>query len=97
MRIVDSYNRFNDLAANTALQQGQAPGAAQKGSADGSRDATSAAKGDAVDVSARAKELAEEAAAKADAAKVERLRSAIADGSFVIDRHAIATRIVDGG
>jgi flagellar biosynthesis anti-sigma factor FlgM len=99
MRIIDSYNRFNDRSVNTTLQ-GQAPqasSAAQRGTAESAHEGTSASKGDAVEVSAQAMELARKAAADTDTAKVQRLRSAIDDGSFVIDRHAIASRIVDGG
>ena len=96
MRIIDSYNRFNNWSVNTT-QQGQGPGATQKGGAEGSREGAPDAKGDAVDVSAHAVELAQKAANEADASRVEKLRSAIESGSFVIDRHAIARRIVEGG
>lgn len=96
MRIIDSYNRFNDLAGSTALQ-GQRPASSQKGGANVQQEGAPAAAGDAVNVSAHALELSEKAANEADAAKVERLRSAIQDGSFVVDKQAIAARIVDGG
>ena len=99
MRIIDSYNRFNNWSVNTTVQ-GQATSATateKNRTAESSRQGTASAKGDAVDVSAQAVELAQKAAAEADAAKVEKLRSAIQDGSFVIDHQAIANRIVDGG
>ena len=96
MRIIDSYNRFNDFTVNTT-GQGRGPAASQKGGAPESPEAAPAAKGDAVAVSAHAMELAQKAANDADAAKVEKLRSAIENGSFAIDRHAIARRIVEGG
>jgi flagellar biosynthesis anti-sigma factor FlgM len=96
MRIIDSYNRFNNWTVNTT-GQGQGPTATQKGSAQESPESAPAAKGDAVAVSAHAVELAQKAANDADTAKVEKLRSAIENGSFAIDRHAIARRIVEGG
>jgi flagellar biosynthesis anti-sigma factor FlgM len=95
MRIIDSYGRFNDRAVNTALQ-GQAATSAPKTGAEDAKG-TAAAQGDAVTVSAQAQELAHKAAANADAAKVEKLRTAIENGSFAIDHQVIARRIVDGG
>jgi flagellar biosynthesis anti-sigma factor FlgM len=95
MRIIDSYGRFNDRAVNTA-SQAQAATSTPKTGADEAKGAA-AAQGDAVTVSAQAQELAHKAATNADAAKVERLRTAIEDGSFSIDHQAIARRIVDGG
>jgi len=50
-----------------------------------------------VTVSAQALELAQKASASADAAKVDKLRGAIQNGTFQIDRQAIAQRLVDGG
>lgn len=98
MRIIDSYNRFNNWAVNTT-GQGQGPAATQnqKGNAEAPAEGVPGTKGDAVDVSAHAVELAQKAAHEADTARVEKLRSAIENGSFVIDRHAIARRIVEGG
>ena len=95
MRIIDSYGRFNDRSVNTA-SQGQAATSATKAGA-GDAKGASATPGDAVTVSAQAQELAQKAAANADTAKVERLRTAIENGTLVIDHQAIARRIVDGG
>jgi flagellar biosynthesis anti-sigma factor FlgM len=95
MRIVDTYGRFNVGGADTA-KKGAATGAAPKtGADDGKTAATSGS--DAVTVSAQAVELAQKATETADAAKVERLRGAIQNGTLQIDRQAIAKRIVDGG
>ncbi|MGA7122848.1 MAG: flagellar biosynthesis anti-sigma factor FlgM [Polyangiaceae bacterium] len=95
MRIVDTYGRFNVGGTETA-RKGAAAGAAPNASAE---DAKGAAKSgsDAVTVSAQAHELAQKASASADAAKVANLREAIQNGSFKIDREAIAKRLVDGG
>ncbi|MBI4957339.1 MAG: flagellar biosynthesis anti-sigma factor FlgM [Myxococcales bacterium] len=48
-----------------------------------------------VDVSSEAQRLAAEGAV--DTAKIERLRTAIADGSFVVDSAAVAKRLVETG
>lgn len=48
-----------------------------------------------VDVSDEAQRLA--AASSLDVAKVEKLRSAIADGTFQVDSHAIANKLVENG
>jgi flagellar biosynthesis anti-sigma factor FlgM len=48
-------------------------------------------------VSAQAQQLAAKAAADADDAKVQKLTTSIQNGTFKIDPHAIASRIVDGG
>lgn len=94
MRIIDTYSRFSGPAVDTA-KQGAA--ATPKTTADDTTPAAPAAAGDAVTVSTKAMELAQKAAAHAETAKVQHLRSAIADGTFKIDREAIAKRIVDGG
>jgi flagellar biosynthesis anti-sigma factor FlgM len=95
MRIVDTYGRFNVGGAETA-KKGAAAGAAPKADADDAKGAASSGS-DAVTVSAQALELAQKASASADAAKVDKLRGAIQNGTFQIDRQAIAKRIVDGG
>jgi flagellar biosynthesis anti-sigma factor FlgM len=93
MRIDDTYGRLNDIAVKTAKQTGAAT---PKADADDSKASTTAG-GDAVTVSAQAMQLAEKAAAQADASKVEKLRAAIEGGTFKIDHQAITRRIVDGG
>jgi flagellar biosynthesis anti-sigma factor FlgM len=57
----------------------------------------SAPQGETVTLSAAAREMADKAASHSDAAKVESLSAAIQNGSFKVDPHAIAARIVEGG
>jgi flagellar biosynthesis anti-sigma factor FlgM len=94
MRIIDTYSRFNGPAVDTA-KQGAA--ATPKTTTADPTSAAPAAAGDAVTVSDKAMELAQKAATQAETAKVQHLRAAIEGGTFQIDRHAIARRIVDGG
>jgi flagellar biosynthesis anti-sigma factor FlgM len=60
-------------------------------------DATRAASGDDVRVSARGRELSLQTEGTVDTAKVDRLKSAIESGSFRVDPRAIAERMVRGG
>lgn len=92
MRIIDRYGQQNALPL-TATKQG----AAAKGTPPAQSPSTAAppAAGEKVTLSAKAQQLADQAAS-ADAAKVSQLRSAIANGSFRIDPRAIANKIVDG-
>lgn len=53
--------------------------------------------GETVTLSAAAKELADKAAAEAEATKVASLSASIQGGTFKVDPHAIAARIVEGG
>ena len=95
MRIIDTYGKFNGPAVESARQGARANGAA-KTSADDATASTSSGT-DAVTVSAKALELAHSAAKGADDAKIEQLRSSIQDGTFKVDRQAIAKRLVEGG
>lgn len=92
MRIHDTYGRFDSKSVDTTRQAQAVP----KADADDAK-AASATQGDAVTVSPQAVEMAKKAAATADSAKVEQLRSAIEAGTFKVDFQAIAKRIVDGG
>jgi flagellar biosynthesis anti-sigma factor FlgM len=95
MRIVDTYGRFNVGGTETA-RKGAATSATPKAGAGDAKGAASSGS-DAVTVSAQAVELAQKASDSADAAKVNQLRGAIQNGTFQIDRQAIAKKIVDGG
>lgn len=90
MRIPDGYANQPPITSN-ATRTGAAGGAPPKASSDDT--SSSGASAEKVTVSADA----QRAAAQAESAKVDRLRSAINDGSFQIDTKAIASRIVDGG
>jgi flagellar biosynthesis anti-sigma factor FlgM len=92
MRIIDRYGQQNALPL-TATKQGTAakgtPAASQTGTT------PQAPAGEKVTLSAKAQELADNAAA-ADAAKITQLRASIANGTFKVDPRAIANKIVDG-
>ena len=94
MRIIDSYGKFNGPSVDSA-RQGNRTGGAPKTDTDDVKG-SSAGGADAVTVSPQARELAQHAADKADSAKIDQLRSSIQNGTFKIDRQAIASRIVDG-
>lgn len=95
MRIVDTYGRFNVGGTETA-RKGAATGTTPKAGAGEAKGAATPGS-DAVTVSAQAVELAQKASDSADASKVNQLRGAIQNGTFQIDRQAIAKKIVDGG
>jgi flagellar biosynthesis anti-sigma factor FlgM len=90
MRIIDSYGKFSGASVDSA-RQGRPAAGAPKADTVGSP----AAGADSVTVSAQARGLAEKAADRTDSARVEHLRSSIQNGTFTIDRQAIANRIVD--
>lgn len=90
MRITNLYPQLDPSSIDSAKKSGTpTPGAAGEGSS----STSSTAAGEKVTVSSQAQELA----AKAESEKVQRLAAALQDGTFKIDPHAIAARIVDGG
>lgn len=95
MRIADAYSKLS-IDKPTVSGAQAAKGAERVKAGDASK---SSSHGDAVKVtvSAQARELANQAAQGFDAAKVDRLRSAISNGSYKVDSSAIAARLVDGG
>jgi flagellar biosynthesis anti-sigma factor FlgM len=86
---IDSYSKL--LEANSVAAIG---GKSKAGQAVSQPNAVG---GETVTLSAAARELADKAAAEAEATKVAGLSAAIKDGSFKVDPHAIAARIVEGG
>jgi len=93
MRIADAYSKLS--LDKTTVSSAQATKGAERGKAgvtrrDGGGDAVK------VTVSAQARELANRAGASFDAAKVDRLKSAIDGGSYKVDARAIADRVVEG-
>ncbi len=91
MRIIDGYSKLNQPAVESA-NQGAAARQSSRGAEHAGRAPASSA-GESVTVSA----AAHQAVANAEGAKLEKLRSAIADGTFKIDPVVIAKRIVEGG
>ncbi len=85
---IDSYSKLLETSSVAALG-----GKAKAGQPVAQPNAVS---GETVTLSAAAREMADKAAAQADATKVVSLSAAIQDGSFKIDAHAIAARIVEG-
>ena len=85
---IDSYNKLQQTGP-IAQVGGQ--------SRTGQRTVGGAPTGETVTFSAAAQELADRAAAEADGAKVAALTASIKDGTFKVDAHAIARRIVEGG
>jgi flagellar biosynthesis anti-sigma factor FlgM len=92
MRITDAYTRLG-LTAPQAPTQGKA-GRAQGTDAPPSAPSAEDLK---VSVSDRAQALSRRTGDEASAARVERLRTAIAEGSFRVDPRVIADRLVRGG
>ncbi|MBS2012277.1 MAG: flagellar biosynthesis anti-sigma factor FlgM [Deltaproteobacteria bacterium] len=95
MRIHDAYTKLDRTAGGPGVTKGrEATGAGKSpASAGGASHATGAkAEGVEVAVSSRARELA--AAADVSAARVSALRERIAAGSFSIDAHGIAAKLV---
>ncbi|MBI5513511.1 MAG: flagellar biosynthesis anti-sigma factor FlgM [Deltaproteobacteria bacterium] len=91
MRITDAYTRLG-------LQGPTGPARGAAGRAQGT-DAPAAAETEdlKVNVSDRAQALSRQTAEEASAARVERLRTALADGTFQVDPQVIADRLVRGG
>jgi negative regulator of flagellin synthesis FlgM len=93
MRIADAYRNSpanlngTKTAATTAAN---GPAKAEESSAN-----PSGAPPVKVTVSAEARRLADEA--KGDEARVDRLRQAVAEGSFRVDTRAVAKKIVETG
>ncbi len=94
MRINDTYGRFNGPTVDSTRQGNRAASGPKADATEAQSSATGGT--DAVTVSAKAHELAQQAATQADTAKVDHLRSDIQGGTFQIDKQAIAKRIVDG-
>ena len=93
MRINDIYGSSND---RTVESTGRAA-PVQAPRSEGHGESQVAPGGEKVTVSDEAKQLAAKSASDAETEKVGRLRAAIQDGSFKVDTHAIAKRIVEGG
>ena len=91
MRINNSYE-INQAAVSTTKAAAPPPSQAS----DGAAASQGAEAGEKVTVSAEAQRLAS-AASDADNAKVQALATSLHNGTFKIDAHAIAARIVDGG
>jgi flagellar biosynthesis anti-sigma factor FlgM len=85
---IDSYSKL--LETNSV---GAVGGKSKAGQPTAQPNAVS---GETVTLSAAAREMADKAAAHADATKVASLSEAIQNGSFKVDAHAIAARIVEG-
>lgn len=94
MRINNLYGEM-DKAAVESTKKAASP--APSSGPDGSSSAAAGQVGEKVTVSAQAQELAAKAAADADDAKVQKLTASLQNGTFKIDAHAIANRLVDGG
>jgi negative regulator of flagellin synthesis FlgM len=86
---IDSYSKLQETNPVTAVGGGS--------KANQAPTQPSASPGETVTLSAAAREMADKAAAHAEAAKVATLSEAIQNGSFKVDAHAIAARIVEGG
>jgi negative regulator of flagellin synthesis FlgM len=93
MRIGDMYSK---VGAAITPPASQATSKAKDAAATSASDQAAAQGAVKVSVSAKAMQLSQ-ASSDADEAKVSRLKSAIADGSFTIDSAKIASKIVDGG
>jgi negative regulator of flagellin synthesis FlgM len=93
MRINNGYGEIDKAALQTTKSASPAATPASKDASGSSAGQV----GEKVTVSAQAQQLAAKAAADADDAKVQKLAKSLQDGSFKIDAHAIAARIVDGG
>jgi flagellar biosynthesis anti-sigma factor FlgM len=93
MRIQDAYGSYG-LDGTGTTKAGGAGGAGGSSPKVGpSPTSSQQPSGEKVTLSADA----QRASAQAESARVEQLRSSIADGSFRIDPRAIASRIVEGG
>jgi negative regulator of flagellin synthesis FlgM len=90
MKITDAYGKFQ-VQTPSATGVNGSTAAKGVGSSKSSGQAHNAKDGGRVEVSDQAKAL--EAKASGDAAKVERLKSAISDGSFKIDAEKIASKL----
>lgn len=95
MRIADAYSKLS--IDKPTVTGAQAAKGAERVKAGGTSKNESHGEAVKVTVSAQARELANQAAQTFDAGKVDRLRSSMSDGSYKVDAHAIAARIVDGG
>jgi len=91
MRIIDTYGKWAEQAVGGTAGAGSTPRTTRAGASE--PPAPPNAGGEKVTVSSDAQKLA----AAAETAKLDKLRAAIQDGSFKVDHHAIAKRIVDGG
>jgi negative regulator of flagellin synthesis FlgM len=94
MRINDLYGKLNERAVEST-GKGAATGATPKTS--GADGGSAPVQGEKVTLSDEAQKLADKAAASAENEKVGKLREAIQNGTFKVDPHAIAKRLVEGG
>ncbi len=92
MRIDNLYGQIDKAALETTKAASTGASSAPSGGSPAVGHA-----GEKVTLSAQAQQLADKAAADADDAKVQKLAKSLQDGSFKIDAHAIAAKIVDGG
>ena len=95
MRIQDAYTKLDRAALTGGPAKAREVGAGSQPKAGGAGNAgATGAAGTGVDVkmSSRARELAE--ASEASSAKVSALREKIQNGTFNIDAHAIAAKLV---
>lgn len=91
MRIVDAYRNSPANLNGTKTAATTAAGAPAKPDEDPAVTAASVK----VTVSPEARRLAQKA--EDDGARVERLRDAVANGSFKVDAQAVAKKIVESG
>jgi negative regulator of flagellin synthesis FlgM len=94
MRINNLYGEMDKAVVSSSTTKAASP--APSSASDGSSNAAGQV-GERVTLSPQAQELAAKAAADADDAKVQKLTASLQNGTFKIDAHAIANRIVDGG
>jgi negative regulator of flagellin synthesis FlgM len=92
MKITDAYGKYQITTPATSGVTGGA-GAKSVGSSKSSAQTQPQKDAGRVEVSDRAKAL--EAKASGDAAKVERLKSAISDGTFKVDANKIAAKLTE--
>ena len=86
MRINDGLRKPGEAAGAGKSSRGSGPDKAKTSDKTEQRDSVK------VNVSAKARELAE----NGESSKVEKLRSAIRDGSFKVDADKVAKRLVNG-
>jgi flagellar biosynthesis anti-sigma factor FlgM len=94
MRINDTYRQLQGPA--TSGVKSSATDKADKGNGEGAAAvAGSGHESVKVTISTKARQLASTQPADFDAAKVERLKAAVENGSFKVDPHAVAKGIAD--
>jgi negative regulator of flagellin synthesis FlgM len=91
-------NTPTPAAPSSAGSVGKSSTAGKSGEASSASHATGAASAEGkVTISDKTRELAAASSSTVDAAKVERLRAAVNNGSLKIDAHKIANKIVGDG